>query len=108
VIAAFGLGRAKRILMLAEVLDAEEACACGFVAEIAEPERLDERVGALVSKLSSNAPVTMRVAKESANRLLAANLPDGDDLVEECYGSRDFKIGVEAFLAKQEPIWTGR
>ena len=50
----------------------------------------------------------MRVVKESANRLLAANLPDGDDLVEECYGSRDFKIGVEAFLAKQKPIWTGQ
>jgi enoyl-CoA hydratase len=108
VIAAFGLGRAKRILMLAEVLDAEEARACGFVTEIAEPDKLDERVGVLVSKLSSNAPVTMRVVKESANRLLVANLPDGDDLVEECYGSRDFKIGVEAFLAKQKPLWTGQ
>jgi enoyl-CoA hydratase/carnithine racemase len=108
VIAAFGLGRAKRVLMLAEVLDAEEARACGFVTEIAEPDKLDERVGVLVSKLASNAPVTMRVVKESANRLLAANLPDGDDLVEECYGSRDFKIGVEAFLAKQKPLWTGQ
>jgi enoyl-CoA hydratase len=108
VIAAFGLSRAKRILMLAEVLDAEEARACGFVTEIAEPDKLDERVGVLVSKLSSNAPVTMRVVKESANRLLAANLPDGDDLVEKCYGSRDFKIGVEAFLTKQKPIWTGQ
>lgn len=107
VIAAFGLGRAKRILMLAEVLDADEARACGFVTEIAEPDKLDERVSMLVSRLSSNAPVTMRVVKESARRLLDANLPDGDDLVEECYGSRDFKIGVEAFLAKRKPIWTG-
>jgi enoyl-CoA hydratase len=106
-IAAFGPGRAKRILMLAEVLDADEARACGFVTEIAEPDKLDKCVSMLVSKLSSNAPVTMRVVKESARRLLDANLPDGDDLVEECYGSRDFKIGVEAFLAKQKPIWTG-
>ena len=107
VIAAFGLGRAKRILMLAEVLGADEARACGFVTDIAEPDKLDERVGVLVSKLSSNAPVTMRVVKEGARRVVAANLPDGDDLVEECYGSRDFKIGVEAFLAKQKPIWMG-
>jgi enoyl-CoA hydratase/carnithine racemase len=107
VIAAFGLGRAKRILMLAEVLGADEARACGFVTDIAEPDKLDERVGVLVSKLSSNAPVTMRVVKEGARRVIAANLPDGDDLVEKCYGSRDFKIGVEAFLAKQKPIWTG-
>ena len=39
--------------------------------------------------------------------LLIEGLPDGDDLVAECYGSRDFRIGVEAFLAKQKPAWTG-
>ena len=82
-------------------------CGCGFVTEIADPDTLDERVGVLVSKLSANAPVTMRVVKESTRRILSANLPDGDDLVAECYGSRDFKIGVEAFLAKQKPVWTG-
>jgi enoyl-CoA hydratase len=107
VISTFGVNRAKRILMLADVLDADEARACGFVIEIAEPDSLDERVSALISKLSSNAPLTMRAVKESARRLLDANLPNADDLVEDCYGSRDFKIGVEAFLAKQKPIWTG-
>lgn len=107
VIAAFGLGRAKRMLMLAEVLTAEEARAAGFVAEIADKEKLDERAGILVSKLASNAPVTMQVVKEAARRILNANLPDGDDLVERAYGSRDFKIGVEAFLAKEKPVWTG-
>ncbi|MGV9802817.1 enoyl-CoA hydratase/isomerase family protein [Mycobacterium sp. NPDC003449] len=107
VISAFGLNRAKRMLMLAEIIDAGEAHECGFVTEIAEPDELETRVGALVSTLSDNAPLTMRVVKESARRLLAANLPDGDDLVEKCYGSDDFKIGVEAFLTKQKPIWTG-
>lgn len=107
IVAAFGPGRAKRLLMLAELLGAEEARACGFVAEIAEPSALDERVGALVSKLCSNAPVTMRVVKEGIRRVLGAHLPDGADLVAEAYGSRDFAIGVEAFLAKRKPAWTG-
>ena len=55
----------------------------------------------------ANAPVTMRVTKEGLKRLLHAGLPDGLDLIRECYGSRDFKIGVEAFMAKQQPQWTG-
>gem|GEM_PF-6901925 len=49
----------------------------------------------------------MRVTKEGLKRLLHAGLPDGLDLIRECYGSRDFKIGVEAFMAKQQPQWTG-
>lgn len=107
VISAFGSARAKRMLMLAEILDADQAHTCGFVGDVAEPGELDECVRGYVSKLSSNAPLTMRAAKEAARRLLTTDLPDGDDLVEECYGSKDFKIGVEAFLAKRKPIWTG-
>ena len=107
VVAAVGVPRAKRMLMLAEVLGAEEAKAAGFVTEIAEPDMLDERVGMMVSKLLANAPVTMRAVKESIRRVVGSGLPDGNDLVAECYGSRDFKIGVEAFLAKQKPVWTG-
>lgn len=107
VVAHFGVGRAKRMLMLAEVLTAQEARDCGFVAEIAAKETLDERAGILVSKLASNAPVTMRVVKEATRRILNHNLPEGSDLVAKTYGSRDFKIGVEAFLAKQKPVWTG-
>jgi len=107
VLAAFGPGRAKRMLMLAEAINADEARACGFVSDIAEPEVLDERVRTLVERLYGNAPVTMRVAKEAMRRVISAGLPDGDDLVAECYGSRDFKAGVEAFLAKEKPVWKG-
>jgi hypothetical protein len=49
----------------------------------------------------------MRVAKESIRRLVAEGLPPGEDLIRACYGSRDFKIGVEAFLEKKRPAWTG-
>lgn len=105
--AAFGIPRTKKMLVLAENLTAEEALTAGFLAEIVAADALDERVDELCVRLAANAPVTMRVTKEGLRRLLHAGIPDGQDLIRECYGSRDFKIGVEAFMAKQQPQWTG-
>ena len=50
----------------------------------------------------------MRVSKEAIRRLLRAGLPDGDDLVRACFGSEDFRTGVNAFVEKKEPQWRGR
>jgi enoyl-CoA hydratase/carnithine racemase len=107
-ISAFGPSRAKRILMLADTLDASEALACGFLTEIAEAGAIDSRAATLCETLARNAPITMRVMKESMRRLLSINHPNGEDLVRECYGSQDFKIGVQSFIAKQAPNWTGK
>jgi enoyl-CoA hydratase len=107
-VAALGASRAKRVLLLAENLTAEEALAGGFLSEIVAPTDLDRRVAELTDRLSHHAPVTMRVSKEAIRRLLHAGLPDGDDLVRACYGSDDFRIGAAAFVEKRAPQWTGK
>src|SRR5215813_2485926 len=107
-VAGLGASRAKKMLLLAENLSAEEALAGGFVSEIVAPADLDRRVAELADRLAHHAPITMRVTKEAIRRLLHAGLPDGDDLVRACYGSADFKIGVDAFVGKREPQWTGQ
>jgi len=106
-VAAFGLARTKKMLLLAENLTAEEALTAGFLAEIVAPDALDARIKELTDRLAGNAPVTMRVTKESIGRLLKAGFPQDEDLIRACYGSRDFHIGVESFVAKREPRWTG-
>jgi enoyl-CoA hydratase len=106
-VAALGASRAKRMLLLAENLSAEEALAGGFLSEIVEAADLDRRVTELTDRLAHHAPVTMRVSKEAIRRLLHAGLADGDDLVRACYGSSDFHLGVKAFVDKREPQWTG-
>jgi enoyl-CoA hydratase len=107
-VAGLGAARAKRMLLLAENLSAEEALASGFVSEIVASADLDARVAALTDRLAHHAPITMRVTKEAIRRLLHAGLPDGDDLAHEAYGSDDFRIGVDAFVAKRTPQWTGK
>src|SRR5262249_26199831 len=58
-----------------------------------------------------SAPLTIRATKEMIRRVLEnRRLARGDDadLVELCYTSDDFHEGVEAFLAKRKPRWSGR
>jgi enoyl-CoA hydratase/carnithine racemase len=106
-VAALGVSRAKRVLLLAENLSAEEALAGGFLAEIVAASDLDRRIGELTDRLVQHAPITMRVSKEAIRRIVHAGLPNGDDLIRTCYGSDDFRRGVAAFVEKREPQWTG-
>jgi len=105
-VAAFGQARVKRLLLLADSISSEEALSCGYVAQVIQPEAIDEVVSKMCRRLASHAPITMRIAKESIRRLARIST-QGDELVRLTYGSNDFKAGVRAFLAKQPPHWTG-
>ena len=107
-VAVFGMPRVKRMLMLAEILSADEALAAGFLLQISPAAELDAAVTALCTRIAALAPVTQSVTKESLRRLRLHSLPDDEDLIRQCYGSSDFHEGVEAFVAKRSPLWTGR
>ena len=102
-----GIARAKRLLLLGEMIGAEEAKAAGFLSEIVPPENLDAVVADLCERLARNAPLTQEVSKEALRRLTYANVPDMDDLIRRVYGSEDFRGGVRSFLGKTPPEWTG-
>lgn len=105
--AVFGIPRVKRMLMLAEVLTADEALACGFLTQISEAGEIDAVLASLCERLAALAPVTQRVSKEGLRRLVSHGLPSDADLIRRCYGSDDFREGVSAFVAKRSPVWKG-
>lgn len=107
-VTALGQARAKRMLLMAENLPADEALAAGFLMDVVDPAVLDARIAEICERLNGNAPVTMRVTKEAMRRLQQAGIPDGDDLLRACYGSDDFHAGVKAFVEKRTSQWSGR
>ena len=104
---AFGAQRVKRMLLLAEMVLADEALACGYLHAVVDGAALQEEGVALARKLAALAPVTQSVAKEALRRLEQHHLPDAEDLIRRAYGSKDFREGVQAFTAKRLPVWTG-
>lgn len=106
-----GPARTKDILFTGRLLDAREADALGLVTRMAASDDIDEVVGDLARTIAANAPITIRTTKEAIRRIAGHRRPDpraADDLVSACYASADFHEGVEAFIAKRPPLFTGR
>jgi enoyl-CoA hydratase len=108
--ALIGFARLKDLIMRARLMDAQEMLACGLISEVTpDEESLPARAQSLAEEVASLAPLTLWATKEALRRVRDALVPAGSDsdLIVACYTSLDFKEGVEAFLAKRKPHWTG-
>jgi len=106
---AIGVAAAKRMVLLGEIIAAQELKASGFLLDIVERDAMDDRLEALCKRAAENAPLTTRACKEVLRRMTLENLPDADDVIEQVYDSDDFRRGVATFLGRTKalPDWTG-
>ena len=105
-----GEARVVDLIYTARLIGAEEALSVGLVSELVDDKAaLMARAQELALQLAGHAPLTMRVTKQLLARMRHVGPHvDDSDLVAEVYTSADFREGLESFLAKRPPRWTGK
>ena len=107
--AAVGRSRGLALLMTASIIDAAAAAAAGLVTEVVPRERFSRHIDETAARIAALAPRTLAAFKEADRRVLAALAAHpADDISAACYGSEDFRLGVDAFLARRAAEFTGR
>lgn len=106
-----GIRKAKELLLSGKLLSGLEAAQWGLVNAVAEPEAFEQLIAGFVAPLADKSPLCMQVTKMAINRGLDA---DSESLLtmeklacSVVQQSADAKEGVQAFLEKRKPKWTG-
>ncbi len=107
-----GLGKAKEMIFTGKIISAQEAEKIGLVnCVVPQKELLEETLG-IARAMAAKSPIVMKVAKWVVNRGVESDLASG--LQAEVLGQSfvfstdDHLEGINAFLEKREPKFTGR
>jgi E-phenylitaconyl-CoA hydratase/naphthyl-2-hydroxymethylsuccinyl-CoA hydratase len=103
---------AMKMLLTGEMIDAHEALRVGLVSDLAEPNELMELAQKFATKIASNAPLSVKAAKQAALMGIDMPLEHGIAFSHLLWGAlrdtEDRKEGFQAFSEKRSPMWTGR
>ena len=107
--ALLGPARVKEIIFTGRLIDAGEAHSFGLLSEVLpDYAALQKRADELARTMSALAPLTLRVTKEALRQIKEKMTPEEDrNMILTCYMSHDFREGLDAFLNKRTPNWTG-
>ena len=106
-----GQGYAKEMIYTGKVIRADEALRIGLVNAIYEPEELMPKALEIAAMMLKNAPVAIRLAKQSINEGYDLDA-DGaialeNKLFGQCFATKDQKEGMDAFLNKRKADFIG-
>jgi 2-(1,2-epoxy-1,2-dihydrophenyl)acetyl-CoA isomerase len=98
--------------MLAEPVTAEMAASWGLIWRVVDDDKLKGEAEALVTHLASQPTQGLAMIKlafeESATNTLDAQLDLERDLQRKAGRTPDYAEGVDAFMAKRPPNFTGK
>jgi len=107
-----GEARAKALAMLAEPISAETAASFGMIWRAVDDDKLASEAEALTAHLASQPTQGLALIKQalaqSATNSLDAQLDLERDLQRQAGATPDYAEGVDAFIAKRPPKFTGR
>ena len=107
-----GLQQAKRLVLLADMIDAAEARSLGLVTWIKSADEIDEFVANLANRLAADPPVALAQSKgllnDGANATLREALANEARAQPGNFATADSTEAYAAFAEKRDPAFTGR
>ncbi len=109
---AIGMGRAKELIFLGDMVGAQRAYEMGLVNAVFPADKLLEEVEAIAGTLASKPPFAVGQAKKAIQQGFSVDLHTGCALEREAFSltfsTQDRTEGMSAFLEKRKPSFTGK
>ncbi len=107
-----GLPRANDLLLTSRVFLSDEAYEMGLVNFLVEPENLMQETYKYVTQMIETvSPGSLRETRRQIytdqHRDVASAVKDSEDLINSMSRQKDYQEGVNAFLEKRKPNWSG-
>ncbi len=106
-----GQQKAMRMVLLGEFLRADEALDCGLISEVVPAGDAISRAQELAIKIAKRAPLAMIQGKAVVRNALEGSLNAGLTYERQAFSmllsTDDKTAGIDAFLNKDKPKWSG-
>lgn len=103
-----GKGKAFELLMTADMIGADEALSLGLVNYVVPMENLIAKAEEIIGKIKSQSPMAIAAIVECVDAYFTDGVNGFDTEAKafgKCFGTKDFKEGVGAFLEKRKPAF---
>jgi len=106
---AVGKSKAMDMILTGRMMNAEEAERSGLVSRIVPAASLIDDTVAIAATICEFSLPSVMMAKEAVNRAYEGTLSDGmlfeRRMFHSLFATEDQKIGMQAFVAKQKPVF---
>ena len=107
-----GLARAKELILLGEIIDADTALEFGLINRVIPDGQAEAVARELAETLAARGPVAVREAKATLNTTLDGSLAEGQVIElaasERVFSSEDMLEGAAAFIEKRPAQFRNR
>lgn len=109
--ARMGPARARRFVLLAEVLSSAESLQAGLADRVVPDDRLQQEASALAQRLADGPTVAYgeikRLFLAAGGAMLTAQLEDEALTLARVAGSADAREGISAMVERRKPVFKG-
>ena len=108
---AVGRKAAMEMLLTGELVSAAKAQQLGLINRVVPEADLHQATRALAAQIASKSPLTVAIGKEAFYRQAEMPLSEAYDYASDVMTrnmlAKDAEEGIDAFLSKRKPHWTG-